>query len=519
VTETWLLESEFHLLNSLSFHYYSNQYADMKFKPSRGRPFGGKIIFFKKSLKNCIIEFINSHICFVKFTKDSINFFILFVHLPHDDLSSNSIFEFDCNLTIIQDLLTFYFSKNFNCYISGDFNADFKRNNRFDRFLKNFVECNELMVLNNYENDFSYENGNYYSCIDHCLTYKATNVISYLSYLINDDNNKSDHKPLLTTIFYEGMLCSDNNIVNDDNTVLYKIFPNLNNDETKLKFQQQIELIYESNLILIKDKDDLNNRYNCITSSIKQAYDSLTQTLSKTKYFKLKKFWFDDELLKLKKEKLKFRRENKDDRLYNETLKEFKKKSRQIQKKNIKLMENHNYIHLDQLRKEKNKENFWRKINKMRSNNESKMEVDISNDDLFNHFLNIFGKQRENDSILKDNIPSDMNNLDNSEYDSIDIVEDDLFNALNDTKTSNVCGPDGISSFQIKNCSNSFIYDYIFKFFKDIFTHGIIPLNLNHSFIKPILKDNKKSNKDLSNLRPISISNVFSQIFERILLS
>lgn len=91
------------------------------------------VIFYKnRKHKNCNIDFINSHVCFVKCTKDNNNFLIIFIHLPYDDLTNNSLFEFDSNLTILSDLLSFYLSKNFKCFLSGDFNADLKRNKRFD---------------------------------------------------------------------------------------------------------------------------------------------------------------------------------------------------------------------------------------------------------------------------------------------------------------------------------------------------------------------------------------------------
>jgi hypothetical protein len=109
--------------------------------------------------------------------------------------------------------------------------------------------------------------------------------------------------------------------------------------------------------------------------------------------------------------------------------------------------------------------------------------------DLFNHFYNIFGKERENNSSIKDEVQLTINNLDNSDFIQIDIEESDLFLALKDTRTSNVRGPDGISSFQIKNCNDSFIFNVIFQFFQAIFKFGFIPSQLNYSFIKPILKD------------------------------
>ena len=45
-----------------------------------------------------------------------------------------------------------------------------------------------------------------------------------------------------------------------------------------------------------------------------------------------------------------------------------------------------------------------------------------------------------------------------------------------------------------------------------------IPKNFNVSIINPILKDQQKSTEDINNIRPISISNCLSQIFEKLIL-
>jgi hypothetical protein len=117
----------------------------------------------------------------------------------------------------------------------------------------------------------------------------------------------------------------------------------------------------------MSNPNNLDEKYNNITKSIQQAYDSLTKVISKTKYYKLKKFWFSDELLDLKKEMVKYKKENKNDSNYKNIIKDYKRRSRHIQRKNIKLMENKNYVHLDKSRKEKDKDKFWRKINKLKS--------------------------------------------------------------------------------------------------------------------------------------------------------
>jgi hypothetical protein len=207
-----------------------------------------------------------------------LNFLILFIHLPYDDFSNNSFFEFDCNLKLISDLIKYYANQNFKCFAMGDFNADFKRNNRFDRFLLNFVYTNDLQILNNYSEEYSYENGNYQACLDHCLMHKNNNIISNVTYVINDLNNNSDHKPIFTTIFYESAFISTSQ--EDAYIILNKIYPDLDENETKLKFQQQFELFYEFNASQMSNPNNLDEKYNNITKSIQQAYDSLTKVIS-----------------------------------------------------------------------------------------------------------------------------------------------------------------------------------------------------------------------------------------------
>jgi hypothetical protein len=66
------------------------------------------------------------------------------------------------------------------------------------------------------------------------------------------------------------------------------------------------------------------------------------------------------------------------------------------------------------------------------------------------------------------------------------------------------------------NINHEFIESVILSFYQFIFNYGVIPANLNNTHIIPIIKDKAKSQNDMTNLRPISISNTLSQIFERI---
>ena len=51
-----------------------------------------------------------------------------------------------------------------------------------------------------------------------------------------------------------------------------------------------------------------------------------------------------------------------------------------------------------------------------------------------------------------------------------------------------------------------------------MFENGFMPENFNLGRITPILKDTNKSNKMINNIRPITVSDVISNIFEKYLL-
>jgi hypothetical protein len=54
--------------------------------------------------------------------------------------------------------------------------------------------------------------------------------------------------------------------------------------------------------------------------------------------------------------------------------------------------------------------------------------------------------------------------------------------------------------------------------FKIIINHGVIPREFNTSILKPLVKDAKKSTKEATNLISLAISDVISNMFEKLLL-
>jgi hypothetical protein len=132
------------------------------------------------------------------------------------------------------------------------------------------------------------------------------------------------------------------------------------------------------------------------------------------------------------------------------------------------------------------------------------------------HYDHIFNESLNIDLETLNEVKVGISDIIIDNFTSIEVNTTELNYALKHTNLSKVVGDDGLSSEMLLNINQSFINSKILFFFQFIFKHGVIPVNFNNIHIVPIVKDKNKSANDLSNLRPISISNTLAQIFERI---
>ena len=148
-------------------------------------------------------------------------------------------------------------------------------------------------------------------------------------------------------------------------------------------------------------------------------------------------------------------------------------------------------------------------------------EISIDSKSLFNHYKNFFFESNFNLNAEQKNIAEEVNETFYNFSKKIIIKKfkaTDLEKAVNELKNSHVKGFDKISYNMIKNALSPNVEEFILTFFNKIMELMKIPKNFNVSIIKPILKDQEKSTEDNNNIRPISISNCFSQIFEKLIL-
>ena len=356
--------------------------------------------------------------------------------------------------------------------------------------------------------------------LDHCFA-SSLDLVNYNCSLVNNEINFSDHKPLKIIMVWLSMYSGKQaySVDLDSYKNIITIPPNFDNDEIKEKFNSI--LINNINYFMDQPIDDINNNQNIIdnmysqlTTSMVSAFKSCCRTVS-VNNMKKQKNWFTSELQVLKNKMLILRYKTRKTEIDIIELKSLKYNFKKIMKSNINLYEKNQYFKINHLIKINNSEKFFKKVNDMKRKSELVIDIDI--DKMRDYYSNIFNKVLKVDVNFVDHVNREIDDIKHENFTSIEINYNELELALKETSNSNVIGNDGVSSNMILNCDVNFLKSKLFYFFKYIFKFGVIPKGMNITHIRPIIKDKSLPSNDLNNLRPISISNVLAQLFERIL--
>ncbi len=179
---------------------------------------------------------------------------------------------------------------------------------------------------------------------------------------------------------------------------------------------------------------------------------------------------------------------------------------------------------VEKLVKNHNKKAFWSKIKNHNNRMNGKTNVNINIDLLEKHYFNIFSiDEEDNLNEFQKNVKKGVINYENSiniqEIYKNEIVIPDVKLAFKESKNSKSKGFDGLSPYLFNKSICNKEIENICIMFNLILKTGVFPKNFNLSIIKPIVKNNEKSNQDINNIRPISVSNALSQLFELIILN
>ncbi len=428
--------------------------------------------------------------------------------------------------------------KNLEFLIMGDFNVDFKKPSSkrdllvdlltdYDLKLDDYIHKQEVQMT------FRGYMGN--SWIDHCATLKNNNSILKCSIVVHKENT-SDHLPL--AIDY-ALKSGDNQEVWKHKALRKQVQIDYRNNEFLKEYETRIEpILDECNKLLDGienlDGDEKNEKETMLNEVYNILSKGLVDSAVKSHNFvvnapknkkrsrnrrKLNKWWDQDlKVLHLKQchaynlyaltdfkgetEKVSYHSARKN---FKDS-KNFKKKLKQS--KLFRFV--NNLFHLDRI-------SFWRQIKRleMQANNIN-IEVEALKceyDKIFNETY--CSKEYESEKQKEINDFVKLNEKEIFRHKTEHFVIEGLISEL---KGGKAIGLRGVSNEMVKNCPSSRFVPTLARFFDCMINEQVLPIGFNVSILKPILKSVNKPNDDISNTRPVAISDAIQNLYERLLL-
>ena len=540
--EHWLRNDEKYIVDSISEDKNVFFSSSMDECYSSGRPFGGLCWFIHKNLKVLKYEFLSNFLTTVTLLLDNNRKMTLigtYCIYNNNTADHNRIYE--NQLSVISSLVDQCKDDNTDFILLGDFNADpFRNRYSFDKLFNSFLTENSLVTSIGAKNHhFTYSNEVCNSCIDHILVDKNSNLHLYDSHIEYNLCNTSDHNAITANFHYLKnnrsfeFSCNESlksnrrkklviNWSSAHATDLYNYFL-----ESKLRLIQFLNFSDENNLH--DNNNKIDNLYNQICNACTEANEEVCFILHGNKNSNIhKQSWWTKELLELKKNvkmsRYQYRNDPSDYNRHQRNV--HKKQFRRIQRRNLLLYEQNKAKNIEHLFNINNKDDFWKAFNSFKNCSDCSNLSNSDADELVVHLKNLFHvtdtdvidneSQREILNRVMMYKEECKNNFFTNDrlYASSKLIED----CIDESKSSNCAGLDGVNSNMIKNGKSTLLISLIKCLINAILSSGHIPDGFNRTMINPIVKDKNLKVFDKNNFRPISISNFLAQIFERVIL-
>ena len=561
--ETWVPNNERTLITDLANNEFTAKInSTIDHRPSNGRSYGGSCWLIHNSINLIEFEIKNERVSAINVSFNNKTIQIIGTHMPYDDGEYSSYDEYDTNLRLIENEITS--DSNLFTIIGGDFNGDLWRNNNCDKRLIDFIKKKEInpvssLLIQNHDYTYISTKNNSKHIIDHVFitSKEMSSICNVQSNIINNILNNSDHRSVDVIVTIKGV--QNNNTQRSDSIQIkpvtreMKIRPDLNNEEVAEQFCRLVsDKLSQPSVIAATTRDEIKTEiekvYKNITSAIKSTWDEMTRIKEvrskktnwwnkdlsnvKSKIMALKHRCKSKKIIRNGNRRLEEQKEildsnrielefklNEDEEI---ELKKLKKEFKQLQRLSLnnKNIDKFNYI--ESIMQESNRSEFWKKIKKFNENLSGKSIVDIPMHALNEHFTNILNVRYDNLTSMQQNIINEVK-MNKEKWDDVEVKFNE-FNiqeikvGIKNTSNSKAIGIEGISPFMLKKAVSLKLLINLKYLFNSIMRIRHFPCDFNMSIIRPIVKNNQKSNKDIANLRPISISNATSQLFEKLIL-
>ncbi|CAF1104123.1 unnamed protein product [Brachionus calyciflorus] len=167
---------------------------------------------------------------------------------------------------------------------------------------------------------------------------------------------------------------------------------------------------------------------------------------------------------------------------------------------------------------EENLRLFYRKIHDVREEkNEINVDLNQARDEIFKLFNEC---DVSNSDIEKEhcNKVDEFIRINSDKVFNIKIDENRITNLINKLENNKSPGYNKITNEMIKFGSSQKFIKILQLIYETIINYNIIPKSFNIGLVKLLIKDPKKSNSDMKNMRPLTISDCWAIILEKYLL-
>jgi exonuclease III len=460
-------------------------------------------------------------------------------HKENDD-SQYELYESECSklIKVVTDLR----AKGYKTIVCGDFNVDNynpDNTNSFQPLYERMVNTLKLnMVDTELPQKIDYTFKTYNTWLDHVLCDNELNEC--IDVVIKEDySSKSDHFPLIIRTNYSKRNIPVINTVQKQFDFLPKHI--LSSPIFKSEFQANIN----ANMLLLKTK--INNIHMNITDQemidfmTSNFYESLNNSIKKAKEVRISdpkychvrsNSWWSDQAQLLHDEKdVLYKIKNKSDSV----LARIKRITRQIEGIKNNWTKRGIRGHLTRLNKNFKHErtNFWKQLKR---NNTIKVEVDLDTEDIRIEFQKLFNTKLVN-THDNNSLQTKIDQIVNEKLSSGNMNERIIINRLevleiiNNLASNKANGSTGLNNEIIKLAcrlyetdmniytSNDIVLDMICFIIQFILDKQVFPNNFNTAEMYALIKCPEKSTSDIGNIRPISVSDILTNIFEKLILN
>jgi hypothetical protein len=423
--------------------------------------------------------------------------------------------------------------ENTNFLIIGDLNGDLSRNKYYnDVKLREFLKITKCMSVNNNNKsiNFTFQKSENKSRIDHVIIDRDKKVSQML--IENSELNTSDHLALIVEIQME----NNGKKQNEGGDLGKKGQTNININWQSQKSVEKYEEILNKKLKNIKfnnimrdqveAKEKIDKYYVDLKNAFVSAHDEVIDVMYKNKSNKNQ--WWTKEMTTLKKELKEARRKYKmwKDEESLIAVKNAKRKFRREQRRCIFVFEECKNRNIEVLFDKPSKEEFWKSLDQFKDGKKERHLNDKDTKILKENITSLLTHKNEKieNDVEKMKIVETVNKYEKQIRLTVSAQEkqytnrETIKNIIKELKNNRTKGYDGMNNNMVKTINSELIQNKITNLINAILNTGYTPEFLNRSIIIPIIKDKTKTEFDKNNFRPISISNVFAQILEKVIL-